>query len=99
MIQFFKKIRDAYRSSVEIFLKKRPYEKWLNVAKIVIFSGRLIGVPIMDKKYKVYWYSWLTVFIAMSYFAAVFYTMWYYADEPLKALQSTVIAGIIIPVM
>lgn len=80
-------------------LKKSPLEKYLMVRRLNMFLLRLIGVDIMDEGYKFRFETWIPMYLVLNYFSLMFYTLYYYRNEPFRAIQSTPTSGQVLPVL
>lgn len=91
LLKKYKEIKDDYMS-------RSPKGKWNFVRHIGIFILKLTGTPILDYNYKIRWYSYIGYFAFFITFSSLFYTIWYYWDQPMKKFQGVSILGITIPV-
>lgn len=82
----------------EEYLAKSPLEKWLFVREINLFSMNMIGVGFMDVNYKLQWKTWIPIYLLVNYYSLMFYTCYYYWNEPVRAIEATIINGIMGPV-
>lgn len=91
MSNLFKKLKSDY-------LARSPREKWLFVRNMGLFVQKLLGLAIYEPSYKVSWRTYFTGFLLIQYFSSFAYTLWYYADNPLKGLLAISFVGTILPV-
>lgn len=82
----------------EEYLGRSPLEKWLYVRQLNIFLLKLVGVQFMEANYKFHWKTWIPMYLGLNYFTLSIYTGYYYWGEPFKALQSTTMSGLMVPV-
>lgn len=89
-----------YKSIKNEYLSRSPRGKWLFVRNIGIFALKLMGNPILDPNYRVYWYSFAGILVVSNIFLSHLYTWWYYSDSetPIKGFLITPLYGTIIPV-
>lgn len=80
------------------FSAKSPLDKWLHYRRLNIYLLELVGAGFMAENYKVQWRTWIPMYVGVNYFSLLIYTGYYYRNEPFKALQPTVITGIMVPV-
>lgn len=88
----------SFESLKKKFLAKDPLEKWNYVRNINSFLLKVIGCDFLNGNYTYTLNTLLPVFLFVDYFCLMLYTLYYYRNEPLKALESTPMAGIMFPV-
>lgn len=86
------------KSIKENYLNRSSKGKWLFIRNIGIVILKMTGVPILDPHYKVNWWSYGCAVGGINYSISLLYTLWYYADQPMRALQPFVLLGVLIPV-
>lgn len=91
-------ILDKFERSKIEYLAKSPLDKWRFIHQINLYLLNMVGAGFMDVNYKIQWKTWIPMYLGLNYFSLMFYTCYYYYHEPVKALQSTVITGIMVPV-
>lgn len=77
---------------------KNPRGKWLAYRRINIIIMKIIGSHFMEPGFKLQLISWIPLGLVLNYSILLIYTLYYYRNEPFKALQATPAAGLIIPV-
>lgn len=92
-------IISKFKSLKREYLDLSPREKWESVRNIGIFILTLTGVPVLDPSFKVTWYSFAAIIIAIDVQISFIYTIWYFADTPMKAFLMAPMFGTIIPVI
>lgn len=92
------KLIELYKSMKTDYLNRSPKGKWLFVRNVGIFVLTLTGVPFLDPNFKIWWYSYAAGVAAADIALSCCYTVWYYADTPIKAILFTPILGIVVPV-
>lgn len=70
-------IRDDY-------LCRSPKGKWHFIRGIAEHFLRMIGIPVVSRDFKVWWYSDICSVCMANAVLSFFYTLWYYAGEPIK---------------
>lgn len=85
-------------SKKDEYLNRSLRGKWQFISNIGIFVLSLSGGAILDPNFKVYWYTYATVFLTIDLLASMIYTFWYIREQPLRSLQSTALLGILVPV-
>lgn len=94
----WKKFINLYESIKRDYLNRSPRGKWIFVRNAGIFVLTLLGVPFLNPSFKVWWYSSAAGIVSIDVLLSFCYTLWYYADTPIKALLFTPLLGILIPV-
>lgn len=87
-----------YESIKTEYLFRTPKGKWLFVLNMGMFFLKMIGIPILDLEFEVWWYSYISGIAFVDSMISFFFTIWYYADTPLKGILYVAILGIVIPV-
>lgn len=82
----------------QIFLSKNPHEKWIYVRRFNIFLMEFIGCQFMEANYVLHFQTWVQMYISFNYFTLLIYTLFYYRNDPFRALQATPMCGLMIPV-
>lgn len=59
---------------------------------------KAIGVQFMDPKYKMHLNTISPIFLQISFFSLLIYTIYYYRNEPLKAIHPSPALGFFVPV-
>lgn len=85
------------RKRVSTKKSKRKVGNPSKIHQYVSIRGR--GLPVLDRKFKVYWLSYLPGILGADYTVLMIYTICKFISEPLKALQSTCISGVVYPVI
>lgn len=80
------------------FMLKTPREKWELVRDINASSLQFVGCEMMLKDYKLSWRSVIPGYLGLNYVISMLYALYYYRSNPLKAMQSTPLLAIIVPV-
>lgn len=80
------------------YVSRSPHGKWQFVLNIAIFTQRLTAVAVCDVNFEVWWYTYASGVGFLDYFLSFFYTLWYYAEQPLKGILSISLIGILVPV-
>lgn len=91
-IKKFKRVKADY-------LSRSPRGKWEFVRNIGIFVLTLTGVPVLDPKYEVFWYSYAPGLTCLDIFISFFYTVWYFIETPLTGILVLPLYGVVIPVI
>lgn len=91
-------ILGKYTKFKENFLLKSPYEKWLLIRNSSTFLLQFIGCNVMDPNFKRNIVTVVPALLALGYAISMFYTLFYYRDQPMRALQCLPSIGIIVPV-
>lgn len=89
---------EKYKSMKIEYLNRSPRGKWLFVLNMSIFALNAIGCASFVAGFKVSWYTLSTLVLFIDLFLSFLYTLWYYADQPLKGILSISMFGIFIPV-
>lgn len=89
---------EKYRSIKSEYMNRSPKGKWRFVLNSAIFFQRLIAVEQCDVNFEVWWYTYASGVAFLDLVFSFVYTLWYYADQPLKGLLSISLIGIIVPV-
>ena len=80
------------------FFAKSPHQKWITVRKFNMFLLKLTGTHIMlpdwEKGIRLLIPAWLET----NMFTLMLYTMFYYRNDPIKALDATTIISLMVPV-
>lgn len=87
-----------YKSVKLKYLSQNPYEKCAVVHRVVGALLRAVDFCILDADYRV---TALTIFVGslpVFYILSMFYTMFHFRNEPLRAMQATTLGGIIVSV-
>lgn len=74
-IKQFKKIKAEY-------LNSSPKEKWNLARNFANLFLRLAGIAVLDREFKVWWYSYVCTVLISNFALSILYTLWYYADSP-----------------
>lgn len=80
------------------YLAKSPLTKWIYVRQLNVFLMKLVGVEFMESNYEFNWKTWIPMYLGVNFFGLMVYTGYYYSNQPFRALQPTVITGIMVPV-
>lgn len=80
------------------FISKTPQQKWKSVRSVNIFLLGFVGCDIMDPNFIFNLKSFIPTYLAINYICLMFYTLYYYRYNPLKAMQSTPLMGLVVPV-
>lgn len=76
-----------------------PKGTWEILRKFINMWLTVTGLPIADRKFKLYWLSYLPAFLGLDFTVLMIYTICKFISEPLKALQSTCGCGVVYPVI
>lgn len=99
MIEIIRNITRKYKWLKVNYLRKTPREKWIFLRNIGVFLTRITGVAVLDPNYKIRWYSYIPITLFVDLFASLIYTLWYFADDPLRSIQAVpLILGVLAPV-
>lgn len=92
-IGYFKSIKQKY-------MLKTPCEKWELIRVISASSLQFVGCEMMNKDYKLSVRSMIPGYLGLNYVLSMLYALYYYQSKnnPLKAMQSTPLLAIIVPV-
>lgn len=80
------------------YLAKSPLEKWFFVRSVNVFAFEVIGTQFMKDDYKIHFQTFIPLYLMVNYFSLLIYTLFYYRNEPFRALQSTPMCGLMVPV-
>lgn len=80
------------------YLGKSPHEKWFFVRKINSLMLIVFGCEFMEANYKPSIRSLTPVYLIANYFGLLVYTLYYYRNDPFRALEPTPAAGLYLPV-
>lgn len=80
------------------YLAKSPHDKWFFVRNINTFMLTLFGCEFMEANYKFSIRSMTVVYLMVNYFGLLIYTLYYYWNDPYRALESTPASGVYLPV-
>lgn len=80
------------------YLAKSPYKKWLFVRNGLAFVLSTCGCNALDPHYKTSFRALINVYVFLNYFGLLIYTLYYYRDDPFRALQATAPIGFMAPV-
>lgn len=75
-----------------------PFEKWIFIRELHSTVLKIVGAQFMDQNYRIHLNTCLPIFIQFNYYSLLFYTLFYYRNEPQRALMATPIMGFFIPV-
>lgn len=89
---------EKYKSMKSDYMIRSPKRKWLFVLKMGIVAQKSIGIAILDPNFEVWWYTYASGIAFLDVILSFLYTLWYYADRPLKGLLFTALFGVVIPV-
>lgn len=92
------RIIEKYKTLKREYLARTPREKWKFVRNVGRFLLIVVGVPVLNAKFYLDWYSFVPLAAIIDFFASTLYTFWHLADEPIKALLPISCFGIVIPV-
>lgn len=91
-------IFNIFSSFKQKFSNKSPHEKFLLVKSVNAFLLQFIGVDVMQDDFKIRFETWIPAYLCVNYFSLMFYSIYYYWDDPFRAIQSTPNSGQVIPV-
>lgn len=80
------------------FLSKSPYQKWITVRKFNMFLLKLSGSHVMLPEWKCSIRFMTPGLVIANMFTLMVYTIFYYRNDLMMALQATVIIALVIPV-
>lgn len=66
------------------YLYRSPKGKWHFIRCISGYFLKMIGIPVVDRDFKVWWYSYICTVCLTNIVLSFFYTLWYYSGEPIK---------------
>lgn len=89
---------EKYKSLKSDYLSGSPREKWKLVRNASSYAFSFIGLEVLDPNFKLWWFSYISVFGFFYTIILCAYTSWYYRSEPLKGLLYTPSLTIMIPV-
>lgn len=87
-----------FRNLKKEYLLKNPREKWEFVRDVNIVPLSFLGFDFMSPNFELDWKAAIPVFVGLDYIISMFYAMFYYKNEPLRAMQSTPQLAVAIPV-
>lgn len=93
-----KLLLNKYKKLKEDYLARSPRGKWIYVRNFGIVLLKSVGIPVLDPNFKVWWYSYVSFVLLFNFLTSLFYTIWYYSDNPARAYLATPILGVVIPV-
>lgn len=93
-----KYITEKLKSVKSEYMNRSPRGKWSFILNMGIFVQKLTAVEMIDRNFKVWWYTYASGVVFIDIFCSFIYTLWYYADTPIKGLLFIALIGIIIPV-
>lgn len=96
--KIFKYFENKYVEFRDDYLYRSPKRKWDFIRCIAGYFLRMIGIPVVDHDFKVWWYSYMCAVCMANMVLSFLYTLWYYADEPLKGSLFVSMFGIFISV-
>lgn len=96
--KMIKRLIKKYKSLKCDYLNRTSREKWDFVLNIGQFVLTLHGVPFLDHSFKIKWYSFGSLAAAIDFLGSSLYTIWYFADTPIKSILITSMFGTVIPV-
>lgn len=79
-------------------MKKCPLDKWLFVRKVNILMFKVGGCNFMEPNYKPSILTVIPAWVQLSYYILAIYTIYYYIDDPKRALVATTPLGLYTPV-
>lgn len=79
-------------------LAMNPHEKWKLFRRIHLIILKKIGTGFMDESYKVNVKTIIPIFLEVSHYILLIYTLYHYRNKPFNALISTTYLGIFAPV-
>lgn len=74
-----RELLQKYRAFKEDFVKRSPRGKWSFVHQIGIHILEMCGVAVIDKKFKITWYSFACGVVVLDVIVSFIYTFWYYS--------------------
>lgn len=75
-----------------------PKGKWEILRQLINFWLICTGLAVLDRKFKVNLLSYLTGALILDYYILMIYTSHKYMSDPLRAIQTTCVLGVLIPV-
>lgn len=96
--KMIKRLIKKYKSLKCDYLNRTSRGKWDFVLNIGQFVLTLHGVPFLDLSFKIKWYSFGSLAAAIDFLGSSLYTIWYFADTPIKSILITSMFGTVIPV-
>lgn len=88
-----------YKSIKSEYMHRTPKGKWLFVLNMAIFALKIAGFDILTIDFKLTWISYIPGVVLVDCVLSFIYTIWYYANEPLKGMLFIATFGIIVPVL
>lgn len=94
----FKYIVGQYKSIKTEYMNRTPKGKWHFVLNMAIFALNISGSDVISTNFKLGWYSYISGVVLVDCVLSFIYTLWYYADDPLKGLLFIATFGVFVPV-
>lgn len=93
MFEKLKSVRSEY-------LSRSPKGKWQFVRDIGILVLKTTGVPVLDPKFEVYWYSYAAGLVIFDVTLSFIHSVWYFMGrDPIKGvLNIPLYFGVLVPV-
>lgn len=91
ILSYFQKIKEKY-------LAKTSREKWELIRNINVYFLDFMGAGFMESNYKIDFKTYIPGIAAVHFVCLLLYTLYFYRHDPFRALQSTCVIGIIVPV-
>lgn len=79
-------------------MKKSPLDKWLFVRKINVWMFKVGGCVFMEPNFKPSFLTLIPAWVQLNYYILAIYTIYYYLDDPKRALVATIPLGRYVPV-
>lgn len=89
---------EKYNSLKSEYMNRSPKGKWRFVLNMAIFAQSLYGVAVVDRDFKLWWYSYLSGVTFLEVACSIVYTCWYYIEEPIKGALLISMIGVLVPV-
>lgn len=98
LFSFVNWTRSKIQSVEHDYQERSPRGKWDILRKTANYLLGVIGLAVLDRKFKVWYWSYLPGMLGVDYPILAVYTMWKFRNEPLIAFQTTCLYGLLIPV-
>lgn len=97
MLEYLKR---KYNSNKQIWVNKKPNEKWEVLRKVGDCLLSFVGVRVLSDC-KINWNSYVPLFIMIQYLSLITYTIFYYGkrDRVFEGLPCLCLSGTVIAVM
>lgn len=80
------------------FLAKSPYQKWITVRKFNMYLLKLTGTHAMLPDWEKGIRLLIPLWLETNMLTLMIYTIFYYRNDPLKALDPTTLISLMVPV-